>query len=666
MKDANPARVTNNFIRFQSRPGSVDWFDDAGWEQIVDNFRFAAYAAEASGMKGMIFDPEPYVDGFAQFEYLLQTGFGARDFDAYAAKARQRGRQTMRAMQAEYPDITILSLFLNSYVIVPRYRSEPAFGLDDPKLSLVHNPYALLPYFLDGWLDVANEGVTIVDGNERAYYYNSPLEFDTIASLIEDEGAELVSPRNRDKYRRQVQVGSTVFLDAYEESFPDQFQPDLPEGTSWAELFGQNLADALRTTDEYVWLYAEGGRLWSEASARGPDVRPWSEVLPFTVEALAAERGRRRATPPGTEAAVEATLGERDRVTAYARERWRAAVADGSAGELNRARNASFDTGVDGWGYFDDAARRSDGRLSWQAAGTGGEGGALAIDGARAGSSFQSYDVTPGEVIWVQAEVSRTGWSEPSVGVGFRGPDEADGSVGRFLRYRQSEYFLPAWTPVASRGDTPSAWTRIEGAAVAPPTATKLVLALHADAQRDARDRASFDDVVVFGAGNAADVPAGTPAPVPAPTGTSRTRRRRPPGQSRLRRRSRRVDVNTAASPSLVSDDANGDGAAVAIEAANSGVVQTVPVRPGQRYAVSASGRVEGAADRGFVGVLFRGADGRNVAGAFDSAKVVSPVWARYAVEGTVPPAAVEIGVFAWKEDAAGTLLADDFSLLLE
>ena len=668
MRSANPTRITNNFIRFQSRPGSVDWFDDAGWEQIVDNFRFAAYAAKESGMKGMLFDPEPYVEGFAQFEYLLQTGFGARDFDAYAAKARERGRETMRAMQAEYPDITILSLFLNAYVIVPRFRSEPAFGLDDPKLSLVHNPYALLPYFLDGWLDVANEGVTIVDGNERAYYYNSPLEFDEVASLIENEGAELVSPANRDTYRRQVQVGSAVFLDAYRDDFPSQFQPDLPDGTSWGELFRRNLVDAMRTSDEYVWLYGEGGRLWSQESAREPDTRPWSEVLPFTVEALAAERGRRRGTLPGTEEALAAVLSERERTTAYARENRLAAVADGSAAAGNRVRNGTFTNGTDGWGYFADANRRSGGSLSWQATGADADGGALAIDGARASASFQSLDITPGEVLWVQADVSRTGWSEPSVGVGFRGPDNPDGTLGRFLRYTATDFFLPEWVPVAERGTDPSAWTRIEGAVTVPENATKLVLSLGVDGQRDARDVASFDNVAVFAVGNAADVPAATPVDPPRPDTT-------PPVPTPL------DDAllinpgfddglggwesNAAMPPSLVTGGPDGGGTAVAIEASNTGVVQTVPVQAGGRYSVSAAARVEGGADRGFVGVLFRDANGRNVAGAFDSRQVEPGDWQRYAVDGTVPAEAVEIGVFAWKENATGTLLADDFELSL-
>ena len=675
MRSASPTRITSNFLRVQSRPGSVDWFDDAGWRQIVENFRFAAYAAKASGMEGMFFDPEPYVDGFAQFEYLIQTGFGERDFDEYAAQARQRGRQTMRAMRSEFPDITILSLFLNSYAVVPRFRSSPAWGLDDPKLALVRHPYALLPYFLDGWLDAAGPDTTIVDGNERAYYYNSSVEFDAVARLIENEGAELVSARNREKYRRQVQVGSAVFMDAYEESFPDRFQPVLPDGTSWAELFRQNVADALRTTDEYVWLYAEGGRLWSRDAARSPDVRPWSEVLPFTIPALRAERGRRGTTPPGTAEAVEAAVTERARTVAYARERWRAAVADGSAAEGNRARNGAFSNDTEGWGYFADTNRRSGGELSWRADGTDANGGSLTLSGARAGSAFQSLDVTPGELIWVRADVSRTGWSEPSVGLAFRGPRGADGSAGRFLRYDRAAFGLPEWTPVAARdGDSP--WTAIEGAIAVPENATSLVLSLSVDGQRDGRDRASFDNVVVFGAGNAADVPPEAPIestdPPPAsdPNPADPTPAPSPDDGGLLVNRGFADgfdgwQVGAGSAVALRGDDTDGDGRAVGVEAGNAGAVQAVPVMPGQRYRLSASARVEGGADRAFVGVLFRDANGRNVPGAFDSRKVESESWRRYAVRGVVPPEAVEIGVFAWKESAPGTLVADDFALTL-
>ncbi len=512
IRSVSPQRITSNFVRLQSRPGSVDWFDDSGWLHIAQTFRHAAFAAKSSGMVGIAFDPEPYVKGFAQFEYLVQTGFGANDFDAYARKARQRGRETMRAMQKEYPDITVLSLFLNSYVVATRYRSEPVQNVPHPKLALVHDPYALLPYFLDGWLDEAGPEVTIVDGNEGAYYYNAPLDFDLAAARIRKDGQLPLFARNRDAYRRQVQVGSTVYMDAYQDDFPAQFQPELPPGTSWPALFRQNVSDALRTSDEYVWFYGESARFWPAAPGeRGVDLPTWGQKLPFEVDAMRDARGAQRApTPPGTVASVTAARGERERVSTFARARRDAALAGGKFDAANRVVNGDFTADLAGWGFWNDPERDSRGSHAW-AAGGAEEAGSLTIDGARAGVSYQSLDVVPGEVLWIQVDTRREGWGEPSVGVAFRDPD------GDFLDTPRATFFLPRWTPVAQRGERLSAWSRMEGAIVAPAGATQMVLSLSGDGQRDGSDdTVAYDDVAVLGLGKASEVASAPTAPLGA------------------------------------------------------------------------------------------------------------------------------------------------------
>jgi len=56
-----PTRLTDNFANTNGNPGNVDWFDDAGWANIVDHFRTAAWVAHEGGLKGILFDAEPYV-----------------------------------------------------------------------------------------------------------------------------------------------------------------------------------------------------------------------------------------------------------------------------------------------------------------------------------------------------------------------------------------------------------------------------------------------------------------------------------------------------------------------------------------------------------------------------------------------------------------------------
>jgi len=43
LKGCKFRQLTDNFILMNANPGSVDWFDDAGWESIADHWRIAAW-----------------------------------------------------------------------------------------------------------------------------------------------------------------------------------------------------------------------------------------------------------------------------------------------------------------------------------------------------------------------------------------------------------------------------------------------------------------------------------------------------------------------------------------------------------------------------------------------------------------------------------------------
>jgi hypothetical protein len=118
-------RLTDNFITIGANPGSVDWFDDEGWQRIVEHWRIAAWAAKQSGCKGLLFDPEPYTPPHSQFSYAAQPDRKQHSFNEYAAKARQRGRQVMQAIAEEYPEITLFCYFINSINAAATGRADP-------------------------------------------------------------------------------------------------------------------------------------------------------------------------------------------------------------------------------------------------------------------------------------------------------------------------------------------------------------------------------------------------------------------------------------------------------------------------------------------------------------------------------------------------------------
>src|SRR5687767_11503566 len=67
LKACRSARLTDNFLLLNANPGNVDWFDDAGWRNVVEHWRIAAWVARQGGVKGILFDAEPYAEPHRQF-----------------------------------------------------------------------------------------------------------------------------------------------------------------------------------------------------------------------------------------------------------------------------------------------------------------------------------------------------------------------------------------------------------------------------------------------------------------------------------------------------------------------------------------------------------------------------------------------------------------------
>jgi hypothetical protein len=281
LKAAGFTRFTDNFLLVGANPGDVDWFDDEGWRNVVEHWRIAARLARAAGVKGLGFDPEPYHPPYAAFTYAAQAERDRHTFDAYAAKARARGREVMTAVAAEYPDVTILSFFLDSLCA-------SAAGHADPRPLLAGRGYGLLPAFVDGWLDAAPPGATMVDGHESSYLYNSDIQFLDAANLIRGACQELVSPENRAKYRAQVQTGFGIYLDAYVNPPSSNWYVD-GKGGPRVERLRANTAAAVRAADRYVWIYGEKCRWWPTPN-KGVTGKTWPEALPGCEDALRMAR----------------------------------------------------------------------------------------------------------------------------------------------------------------------------------------------------------------------------------------------------------------------------------------------------------------------------------------------------------------------------------------
>jgi len=462
-------RFTDNFVQIGANPGRVDWFDEAGFREIVDHWRIAAWVAKAGGFKGLVFDPEPYARPHAQFHYAAQEGREKHTFDEYRVQARRRGREVMRAIVAEFPDVTILCYFMNS--VVAR-----AAGRPRPGVALEPMSYGLLPAFFDGWLDEAPPGVTLVDGCESAYRYNATTQYLEAAVTIKGVCQELVSPANRAKYRAQVQVGYGVYLDAY-------WNPKDSEWSAWyvdglgaprVDRLRINTATALRVADEYIWIYGEKFRWWPTPSKRVRP-QPWPEALVGCERALAYARDPL--------AAARAQIAARAKAGPDA-----PLLRNGDFGSeklrLPDGRVQTFRDGRPPVGWSGWQAKDSKGTFAWdRRTGAAGAGSARA-SGVANGCFLQHHPARAGERYAVRAVRKLRGAGRAWLRVRWQ---TADG----------------AWTAEqldrVFHADAPAgAWGEIFGVVEVPESAGQIVLLLGVGDQAGEKDIAWFDDVTLW------------------------------------------------------------------------------------------------------------------------------------------------------------------------
>lgn len=263
-----PGRFKCNFLRFNTTPAKLDWFDD--YSAVIANAQLAARLARAAHCTGILFDIEQY-DG-PLFNYHKQRDAGTKSWELYAAQARRRGGEVMRAFHEGDPGLTLLLTFGYSL---------PWAQTEGGKKSLADCAYGLLAPFLDGMVEAARGGDKIVDGYELSYGYKTAAQFAGGRNSMREGVLPLV--RDADKYRRVFSSGFGLWLD-YDSQKKGWDAEDPAKNYFTPEAFTISAREALRQSDEYVWIYSQTPRWWSAA---GTTVK-----LPAAYEtALRAARG---------------------------------------------------------------------------------------------------------------------------------------------------------------------------------------------------------------------------------------------------------------------------------------------------------------------------------------------------------------------------------------
>ncbi|HWQ92196.1 MAG TPA: hypothetical protein VN673_11035, partial [Clostridia bacterium] len=457
LKSCRFARFTDNFVRFNATPGAVDWADEADWGALADKAGHCAWLMKQAGGKGLAIDFEPY--GKNPFQFDATQG---RTFAETAALVRKRGAEFTRAIAREYPEAVLLTLFMNSINL-------KAGNSDGPDSILASSAYGLLPAFVDGMLEGAPAGMTLVDGCENGYYMDSAEEYLGAADEMRSwhgGAARLVSPENRAQYRRQVQAGFGFYLDMFLNESTNHYYRGPLNGSRLARL-ERNLAFARDAADEYVWIYGEQCRWWGKPQNLPHTVgkgRLWEEAMPGITRAIAYVRDPVRAA--------------RDEITKL----------EGSGGLTNLARNGDFTRSAgpqsgalpaefSAWQHEKGPA----GAFSWDAEVGDGAGCATRVQW---GCLIQSYAVNPGEMYAVQADCLPRGKSMPTLVMRWQTAES------RWTREPDDRTF--AFQP------QPGEWRRAFGVVTVPPGAGKLVVLLNVTGQDTDADKCWYDKLRLY------------------------------------------------------------------------------------------------------------------------------------------------------------------------
>lgn len=272
-------KFRDNFLTlYAANNWNMDWFNDEHWNVIAENMKLFSLAVRSGHCVGVCFDPEPY----GTDPWIYPGTYKDKSFQEVAEQVRRRGRQFITALQEHMPKLTILSLF--QLGLFGDIMDEPDAQVRQQKL--LKKWMILLPAFYNGILEGAAQDTILIDGNESAYYYESPDEFYRAYHLIRQRAQTLVSEPLRRKYNAQVQAGMALYIDQTLGKRTNETTSHFLSLEQQLKFFEHNVYYALTTTDEYVWCYSERMNWWLPQESAGKD-----RTLPAGVEeALMAAR----------------------------------------------------------------------------------------------------------------------------------------------------------------------------------------------------------------------------------------------------------------------------------------------------------------------------------------------------------------------------------------
>jgi hypothetical protein len=266
-------RLQHNFVMVYTTPAG-SYFDD--YETPIANFAKLARAVRLAGFKGILFDNEEYFGSLSDYPDVCPGHTLAQ----CRVQAARRGREMMDAIREEWPDVTVMTFF-GAWISDPLTgkRLPPELNYND----LSSHVELIGPFFVGMVESVVGTNAKVVDGGEF-YTARKREHFEALRAWQTDGMATssgLIPKSLKPKWTSTVSTAFGVYD-----------LPFLDVGMD-VDAWRSTIANALETTDEYVWAYTEQHDWWGMGHPREPVPDEW---VTATREARETARAARSAS----------------------------------------------------------------------------------------------------------------------------------------------------------------------------------------------------------------------------------------------------------------------------------------------------------------------------------------------------------------------------------
>ena len=281
LKNTPKGKLTDNYVRvyfntaIDSKEPSKDrlkWDNDEQWATFANNLGVLAWYVKEAGFKGIILDPEDYSNSK---QYFWKPSDG--NYIDTCKLARKRGAELMSAMTKEYPDITLFFFWFTSL-------RKNIVQSENPDVATTQSKDLWIP-LLNGMLDTLTPEAKIIEGYEN--YHLQGAEYNVNYRFINNNALNLIAPENKTKYRSQVLYSPAVYMTMFTSNANSGYYFP-PINGSRTLSFLNVMKDALDVSEEYVWIWSEGGKMrpWRPKNGKLANYQLFEELLPGTEKAM--------------------------------------------------------------------------------------------------------------------------------------------------------------------------------------------------------------------------------------------------------------------------------------------------------------------------------------------------------------------------------------------